>query len=121
MTEAVVTSQLELLTKRQKRRRELGDLRPFRDVLAELEEWEREDRERRGEDDVVHALGKVRRRLEAALEEAENPQDDLSIEEYAKLKRISVWAAYKRFNRGRIPGARKDESGTIRIPIESAA
>lgn len=99
--------------------RELGDLTPIREVLGELEAWEGEDLERRGEDDqVVRALRKVRRRLDAAIADAAHPEPVLYIEDYAQLEGIGVWAAYKRYERGRIPGAVKDASGRIVIPID---
>lgn len=100
--------------------RELGDLRPIRDMLEELEQWAKDDRERRGEDEVVHALTQVRRKLVDALADAENPRPELTIKEYAKLHGISVWAAYKRYERGQIAGADKKPGRGIVIPAEAA-
>lgn len=101
------------------KRRELGNLLPLRRALVEIEEWEAHDRERRGEDDqVVRALRKVRRRLEEALADAENPRPELSIDEYAELEGISLSGAYKRWQRGQIPGAKRIPGKGIVIPID---
>lgn len=99
--------------------RELGDLGPIRAALEEIAAWEDQDRDRRGEDDaVVRALAKVRLRLGDAIADAENPDPELSIQEYAKLEGIGLWAAYKRFERGQIPGATKRPGKGIVIPMD---
>jgi|SRR5690606_21214987 len=100
-------------------KREIGDLTPFHSVLEELRERERIERELRGEDDVVRALVMARDLVARAFDQAERP-DVLYIEEYAQQQGITLEAAYKRFARHQIPGARK-ENGRIVVPVEAIA
>jgi hypothetical protein len=98
---------------------ELGKLQPFRDVISGIEEWERTDRDNRGDsDDVVRALAKLRRRLEEALAEAEDPKLTISVDEYAQLKGLNRFTAYRRWQK--IPGARK-VGGRVEIPLSAVA
>jgi hypothetical protein len=88
--------------------RAIGDLTPIRAALDALEAWERHDRANRGEaDPVVTTLARVRRELAEALAEAVQPIDGLTVEEYAEKEGITVFGAYKRIARGKVPVERR--------------
>lgn len=98
---------------------DLGDLAPFRELVQELNEWERQDRERRPDGDpVVHAVRLVRRRLEAAMAAASDPQLEVDVEEYARIHGLTPASVYKRIQRGRLPVRRRGVR--IRIPVTGA-
>lgn len=98
--------------------RTIGDLDPIRAALDEMEAWEREDREKLGESDrAVRALSRARRRLADALDEAVRPIDGLTVEEYADREGITVFGAYKRIARGKVPAERR----AGRLLVQTAA
>lgn len=99
---------------------EIGDLRPLRELTAELAAWDQTDR-KRGHADAQ--LARIRAMLDDALARAANPhmEDGMSASEYAALHGISVSAVYKRIKRGK----RKSVPGAVRrggrIYIEKAS
>lgn len=98
--------------------RTIGDLTPIREAMDRLDEWERHDREKRGDTDpVVQTLATVRRSLTDALDAAARPVDGLTVEEYADLAGITKFGAYKRIARGQVQAERRGG----RLLIQSAA
>lgn len=95
------------------RARELGDLTPLRELLASFRAWREGDSRTRPEGDpVVHALGIVCNRLEAAIGEAARPHLEMSVHELAKREGVSTSAIYKRARRGR---ALEIRNGKVRL------
>lgn len=99
------------------RKREIGDLAPVREVLDWVDAREREDRALFGDTETVRLMAEFRKRLAAALDDAVRPpqEEGMSIEEYAAREGISIWAAYKRHQRGQIAGSRRLPSGNVVI------
>lgn len=99
----------------------VGNLAPFRDLSQELQQRADADREFRGDGDpVVRVLTTIRKRLEEALQTAQDPELTLTIEEYAEREGITKSAAYKRYQAGGIPGAEKRPGVGVVIPADYA-
>lgn len=99
----------------------VGDLKPFRDLRLEIQARAAEDSKWRGDaDPIVKVLSTIDRRLEAAIQAAEESDLTITIDEYAEAERITRGAAYKRFQAGAIPGAEKRPGLGVVIPADYA-
>lgn len=95
--------------------REIGDMAPVRDALAEIERREKAAEDLR--DERAHSLlADVRQLVAAAIDDAVRPENDdgLTVDEYAAKHDLSRWAVYKMVQRGEIPARRRD--GRLILP-----
>lgn len=102
--------------------RVIGDLAPVRHLLAEIGEWEAEDKARRPEGDpVVHVLTEVRRKLEEALDKGADLSAGLTVDEFAALEGVGREAIYMRMRRGRLGARVIRHAGRLMILPDVAA
>lgn len=88
--------------------RDIGDLSPFVDLIAWLQEWRATDAANRPAGDlVVHTLDRVSLRAREALDAARSGAEELTPAEIAKAEGVSRDAIYKRRKRGKMPQATK--------------
>ena len=100
-------------------KREIGEIGPFRKLHDDLGRWLESPI---GDEKAAEAVARIRKDLERAIADAANPPaDGLSIEEYAARKRITKAAAWKRFQRGSLPGAEKVPGRGIVVPFDLAS
>ena len=95
--------------------REIGDLAPVREALAEIERRQKAAESLRDER-ARSLLSDVRQLLAAAVDEAVRPESDdgLTVGEYAAKHDLSRWNVYKMVQRGEIPAKRRD--GRLILP-----
>lgn len=100
----------------------IGDLSPVRRLLAELREWEDEDKSRRPEGDpVVHVLSEFRRKLEKAIEQGVDLSEGMTVDEYAELEGVKRDAIYMRMKRGTLRARVVRHGGRLKILPDIAA
>lgn len=100
--------------------REVGDLRPVHELLRRMDRSVTEAASVQPSDPKLEVLRIVRGWIAEALEQAQSPEAEISIEELAELEGVTVQAIYKRRQRGKLPHARK-RNGRLYVPVGNVA
>lgn len=101
--------------------RELGNLAPIRGVLEWLDE---QTDSIAAPPESVRLIEQIRRKLADALTDAENPElpdEGVTVEEYASLKRTTPNAIYMQIRRGKLQVKRQGRNISIPLAMDDAA